>query len=200
MVFLRKLLEHPGVLENGYHTTFIAERAQDILTTSDDESTRQQQQPTVRDPLAVLSSATEGGTGAPVTSDAKQHHPSRVVVAPPGMETLPSHLNGQIVSLSISTGDHIQEGQEFAIISSMKMEHVAQAVAGGVVAQIVVAEGDIVEEGDPIAFVTVAGVLAQTIVLQLIAVRKDPFDVSGRHVDVSYQRADLEELRRGRHC
>jgi biotin carboxyl carrier protein len=50
-----------------------------------------------------------------------------------------------------STGDEVAEGDTLVILESMKMEIPVVAEADGVVQQIAVAEGDVVQEGDLIA-------------------------------------------------
>ncbi len=52
-----------------------------------------------------------------------------------------------------SAGDDVAEGDAVAILESMKMEIPAVAEADGVVRQIAVTEGEVVQEGDLIAVV-----------------------------------------------
>jgi acetyl-CoA carboxylase biotin carboxyl carrier protein len=52
-----------------------------------------------------------------------------------------------------AVGDEVAEGDAVAILESMKMEIPAVAEADGVVRQIAVTEGDVVQEGDLIAVV-----------------------------------------------
>ena len=48
-------------------------------------------------------------------------------------------------------GDHVDDGDTLVILESMKMEIPVLAEGPGVVAKLHVAEGDVVQEGDPIA-------------------------------------------------
>lgn len=50
-------------------------------------------------------------------------------------------------------GDEVAEGDTLVILESMKMEIPVVAESGGVVAEIAVAEGDVVQEGDLIAVI-----------------------------------------------
>jgi acetyl-CoA carboxylase biotin carboxyl carrier protein len=48
-------------------------------------------------------------------------------------------------------GDQVDDGSTLVILESMKMEIPVLAEASGVVTKMHVAEGDVVQEGDPIA-------------------------------------------------
>jgi biotin carboxyl carrier protein len=48
-------------------------------------------------------------------------------------------------------GDQVDDGDTLAILESMKMEIPVLAEGSGVVTKMHVAEGDVVQEGDPIA-------------------------------------------------
>jgi biotin carboxyl carrier protein len=61
---------------------------------------------------------------------------------------LASPVTGSIWKLVSAVGDAVAEGQELLIVESMKMEFPLEAPHAGVVAAIVVAEGDHVTAGD----------------------------------------------------
>jgi acetyl-CoA carboxylase biotin carboxyl carrier protein len=48
-------------------------------------------------------------------------------------------------------GDHVDDGDTLVILESMKMEIPVLAEDSGVITKMHVAEGDVVQEGDPIA-------------------------------------------------
>jgi biotin carboxyl carrier protein len=48
-------------------------------------------------------------------------------------------------------GDHVDDGDTLVILESMKMEIPVLAESAGVITKMHVAEGDVVQEGDPIA-------------------------------------------------
>jgi acetyl-CoA carboxylase biotin carboxyl carrier protein len=52
-----------------------------------------------------------------------------------------------------SQGDTVADGDTLVILESMKMEIPVLAEGGGTVAQLAVAEGDVVQEGDLIAVI-----------------------------------------------
>jgi len=56
-------------------------------------------------------------------------------------------LQGTIVGLEVATGDVVREGQALLVMSAMKMEHVVQAPASGVVERLVVDQNDTVPAG-----------------------------------------------------
>lgn len=49
---------------------------------------------------------------------------------------------GQVVSLSVSEGDRIEENQQLAVIEAMKMQNVLKAERSGVVSSILCKAGD----------------------------------------------------------
>jgi acetyl-CoA carboxylase biotin carboxyl carrier protein len=51
-------------------------------------------------------------------------------------------------------GDHVADGDTLVILESMKMEIPVLAESAGVVTTMHVAEGDVVQEGDPIATIS----------------------------------------------
>lgn len=55
--------------------------------------------------------------------------------------------------LLVKEGDKVEEGNEIAILESMKMEIPVEATEDGVVQSISVSEGDFVQEGNTIAVI-----------------------------------------------
>lgn len=62
-----------------------------------------------------------------------------------------SELAGKVVHIAVSPNQSVSAGQEVLIIESMKMEIPVDAPAAVVVAEICVAEGDTVKEGQLLA-------------------------------------------------
>jgi propionyl-CoA carboxylase alpha chain/3-methylcrotonyl-CoA carboxylase alpha subunit len=60
-------------------------------------------------------------------------------------------MPGSVVSVSVKAGDEVIEGQVLAAVEAMKMEHALKAPFAGVVAEVAVAVGAQVSEGDLIA-------------------------------------------------
>ncbi len=57
-------------------------------------------------------------------------------------------MSGNMWKMIVKVGDKIEEGDEVAILESMKMEIPIEASGAGVVESIAVSEGDFVQEGD----------------------------------------------------
>ena len=56
-------------------------------------------------------------------------------------------MNGTVVEVLASAGDHVKQGQAVIIIEAMKMQHTMQAPCDGVVAELFYAKGDLVDGG-----------------------------------------------------
>jgi acetyl-CoA carboxylase biotin carboxyl carrier protein len=68
--------------------------------------------------------------------------------------TVKAHITGTIWKIEVKVGDTVSEGDTVAILESMKMEMPVEAEAGGVVSEIVAAEGQAVTEGAPLMVLT----------------------------------------------
>lgn len=66
------------------------------------------------------------------------------------MHPITSDITAVVWKLLVKVGDEVKEGDEVAILESMKMEIPVDADRDGVVAEVHVAEGDAVQEGDPV--------------------------------------------------
>lgn len=65
--------------------------------------------------------------------------------ADPGTSAAPTP--GTIVSVDVTAGDTVREGQTLVVLEAMKMEHAVRAARDGVVEQVLVQVGDAVAEG-----------------------------------------------------
>jgi propionyl-CoA carboxylase alpha chain len=71
--------------------------------------------------------------------------------APPDLSKfLLSPMPGLLVRLSVAEGDEVKTGEELAAVEAMKMENSLRAADNGVVAKILVSEGDSLEVDQPI--------------------------------------------------
>ena len=68
-------------------------------------------------------------------------------------EEVVAEMVANVWKVLVSTGDDIDEGETICILESMKMEIPVEATAGGRVAELNVAEGAVVQEGDVIAVI-----------------------------------------------
>lgn len=57
-------------------------------------------------------------------------------------------MAGTVFQVLVNVGDEIADGQDVIVLESMKMEVPVASTAKGKVTQVLVAEGDFVNEGD----------------------------------------------------
>jgi len=82
-------------------------------------------------------------------SAALTHH--MIEREPPDLSKfLLSPMPGLLVRLSVAEGDEVKSGEELAAVEAMKMENSLRATDNGIVARILVAEGDSLEVDQPI--------------------------------------------------
>ena len=62
-----------------------------------------------------------------------------------------AHITGTVWKIECEVGQEVEEGDTLVILESMKMEIPVVAESDGVVQQLAVNEGDVVQEGDLIA-------------------------------------------------
>ena len=63
---------------------------------------------------------------------------------------VPAHITGTVWKIEVKIGDTVASEQTLVILESMKMEMPVEAPQAGRVARVLVAEGQAVEEGDPL--------------------------------------------------
>lgn len=63
------------------------------------------------------------------------------------MTDVRAELTASVFKIEVSPGDHVEAGQPLVILESMKMEIPVVADRAGSVAEMLVSEGEIVEEG-----------------------------------------------------
>ncbi len=59
-------------------------------------------------------------------------------------------MAGVVIEILVKAGDQVTDGQEVAILESMKMQLPVQSTLAGKVSSIKVNSGDFVNEGDPL--------------------------------------------------
>ncbi|WP_332694057.1 acetyl-CoA carboxylase biotin carboxyl carrier protein subunit [Halalkalibacter lacteus] len=64
------------------------------------------------------------------------------------MQNVKTTMAGNVWKILVSVGDTVIEGQEIAILESMKMEIPIESTVCGTVSKVVREEGDFVDEGD----------------------------------------------------
>ncbi len=69
------------------------------------------------------------------------------------MPEIEAHITGNLWKLLVAVGDQVEEGDEVAILESMKMEIPLEAEVSGTVTEIRTPEGSDVSEGDVLVVV-----------------------------------------------
>ncbi len=182
--FLQALLGHPAVAANDVDTSFVERHAAELLAAAQAPQPRlfftaapprrAGAQVDAVDPLAVLEHG-KRDRGDAADDDAADRDD-----APAGTVAIRAPMQGTIVSVDTATGAIVRAGAPLVVMESMKMEHVVVADVGGVVARIMVAAGDTIFEGDPLAFVAAA-------------VAGDDAGEAAAHIDLDRIRDDLRE-------
>jgi len=163
--FLQTLLRHPDVLAGKAHTRFVEERIGELVGEStthrkfyfDDSATAKRAGTRVDsvDPLAVLALGKQNA--APAVGDGVE--PSGLLAdAPEGAVALKAPVQGTIVSLSVGEGQAVRAGDPVLVMEAMKMEHVIEANASGIVQRLTVSAGETVYEDHPLAFIAEADI------------------------------------------
>ncbi len=194
--FLQAVVEHPDFKANRIDTGFIEEKIAELTAGSPHRRMffdRSVSRTTVGakidqiDPLAVLDHGKSGSDNLASTSQpiGAPDQVSFDAVGPDGTTAIRSPMQGTIVSIDVNEDDAVTASQQLAVIEAMKMEHVIQAPASGIVRRIVVAKGDTVPEGCPLLFIEETQVdsaaAAKTITVDLEYVRPDLAEVMERH-------------------
>jgi acetyl-CoA carboxylase carboxyltransferase component/biotin carboxyl carrier protein len=105
--------------------------------------------------------------------------------APEDAERLAAPTQGLVIAILVGPGDLVRPGQTVAVLEAMKMEHLVEAVSGGRVREILAAVGQVVSEGEAVAFIEPAEIAAEAAeggaVVDLDAARPDLAEVIARH-------------------
>ncbi|HET6735269.1 biotin/lipoyl-containing protein, partial [Mycobacterium sp.] len=93
------------------------------------------------------------GAGRTVVVEELREAPVRPDDAHSGDAELTSPMPGSVVAVSVGDGDHVAAGAVVVTVEAMKMEHALAAPVAGVV-ELLVAVGDQVKVGQPLARIT----------------------------------------------
>ncbi len=66
------------------------------------------------------------------------------------MPLILAEVTATVATIEVQTGQSVLDGQTLMILESMKMEIPVEAPTEGVVGEVLVAEGDSVQEGQPL--------------------------------------------------
>ncbi len=68
--------------------------------------------------------------------------------------TIVTPIPGQIISINVSQGEQVRCGQKLLVLEAMKLENSITATMDGTVSEIFVAEGDVVNQSQPLIVLT----------------------------------------------
>ncbi len=178
---LRALLARPEVLAGETTTTFVESEAPALIAAADRLSSR-------------AFAADTSGAGAVAGGQE---------LAVEGAVSVRAPLQATVGSFGVAEGDLVRPGQTLAILEAMKMEHVVEATAGGRVARIGAAAGDVVLKDQPLVFLIPEAVADAVEDLQeevdLDAIRPDLAEVLERwRVTLDEARPEAVARRRSR--
>jgi acetyl/propionyl-CoA carboxylase alpha subunit len=162
--FLLNLLRHPDVIANRVTTSFIEQQAAALAG-----------QPAVDHPNLYFDghTAAQTQTNAPAADVPEEWTP---IVAP---------MHGTVTAVSMAEGDRVASGAEVVVLEAMKMAHHASASVGGVVRKVMVKVGEVVAEGQALAYVEasddIQAAAASAAQLDLDAIRPDLAAINALH-------------------
>ncbi len=110
------------------------------IDTIENLSTAPETQPSV--PVSAVS--------APAAARPQQNTPQ--ATTQPG--TIITPIPGQIISITVAVGEQVRTGQKLLVLEAMKLENSITATMDGTVSEILVAEGDVVNQSQPLIVMT----------------------------------------------
>lgn len=76
--------------------------------------------------------------------------PAQAPPATTGKGAVITPIPGQIISITVSLGEQVRSGQKLLVLEAMKLENSITATMDGTVSEILIAEGDVVNQGQPL--------------------------------------------------
>lgn len=99
-------------------------------------------------PLPSKPAPAGGASAAPAAPAPSAAAPAaKPAAAPSGDKTVTSPLSATVFKILVKVGDEVAPSQDLLILEAMKMETNIVAAAGGVIKNVLVAEGDAVAQG-----------------------------------------------------
>ena len=165
---LRAILRHEDFSKSAVHTRWVDEHLAELIQSSEELQERRPRVPSgasseagfagarvdTNDPLALFDhdARVKAEQAQRTASQSAQAGAAQAATGPEGTQGLSSPIQGTVVSIDVAPGDHVQAGQQVAVVEAMKMEHVICAKTAGVVRQVTMVAGDVVREGFPLVF------------------------------------------------
>lgn len=109
------------------------------------------------DTIENLTQITEDTTAQPVAASpaAPAPAPAKPTAKPAvGIGTILTPIPGQVLSISVSVGEQVRSGQKLLVLEAMKLENSITATMDGTVGEILVKEGDVVNQGQTLIVIT----------------------------------------------
>ena len=176
--FLARVLRHPDFVANRIDTRFVEEHIAELV--APDEAAEQATAPDLAaraalagaridatDPLAVLAYGKSGGAGlgpaGPSPADEAGALLGPLAYEAATLENVVvtrAPMQGTIVSVDVREGQAVRQGDPLLVMNAMKMEHVVDAPASGVIGRLAVAAGDTVPAGHGLVLIEVCDVPA----------------------------------------
>ena len=108
------------------------------------------------DTIENLSSVAEPVADSPTPVPTVTASPAPAQASPQaaGAGSIITPIPGQIVSITVSLGEQVRNGQKLLVLEAMKLENSITATMDGTVSEILIAEGDVVNQGQPLIVLT----------------------------------------------
>ncbi len=107
------------------------------------------------DTIENLVSIAEPQTSSPISAmPSAAPAPPQTSTPPAGAGSIITPIPGQIVSITVSLGEQVRTGQKLLVLEAMKLENSITATMDGTVSEILIAEGDVVNQGQPLIILT----------------------------------------------
>ncbi len=107
------------------------------------------------DTIANLTTITEPQSSAPISAVPSPAALTQTAPPKPAESgAIITPIPGQIISITVSLGEQVRIGQKLLVLEAMKLENSITATMDGTVGEILVAEGDVVNQGQPLIFLT----------------------------------------------
>jgi acetyl/propionyl-CoA carboxylase alpha subunit/acetyl-CoA carboxylase carboxyltransferase component len=131
--FLAALLDHPDVVEDRVTTRFVEQEAKTLVAAAAKMA-----------PDAFFAAA------GPAAQHRRQDEQTK---GPPGARAVGASIQGVVVDLPVAEGAVVRTGQTVAVLEAMKMQHLIEAPAGGVVRMLAATLGEVLSPGQPVLFI-----------------------------------------------
>lgn len=104
--------------------------------------------------LALLAlEARQPAEGLPKPARPSKKFSSKSTASSGGAGEITTPIPGQIMSIHVNKGDKVRKGQKLLVLEAMKLENIISATSDGTVNDILVKEGEVVNQGQTLIIV-----------------------------------------------